>query len=758
MVKLTGTARNDAFALKATALASTQIRGGAGYDTLAISGTGDITISSSLTSLWRELESLDFSAYAGNVNLTIPSTLLTSSASGAMDIITAASVVMVLAAPVGAATPVNLYGLGHVELSNMTNNMVAIQSQSVSVHGGSGADQITASTVGSILDGGAGNDTLIGNSGADRFVHMAGSGIDLFKSFNSGADMIALSSTNIDSFWNLKNLMADTASGVQVRFADSSGITIQGVTKAAFTADTFTIDGKTSPELGSTIIIKPGTSAAEVNAVIAAAADGTTVVFAKGTHTFTTAINVTRDHITLKGESETGTIFKFDLAAGIEGNFINVNGGAKSYAATVTDAVSAGSNTINVSQANTLKVGDAIYVYQPNTQDYLNANGWTNVTMAEAAGRPFREFVTHITAVDGSKVTVADALPYDFAATETRVFTTDLFSSLTLKDFTVTSAFAAGNPFTFTNTQVAYDGASAVSVTGTDGLHLSGLTVLNSPSTAIHLGASINANISNIHIDGSLNKGGEGNGYGIELSEAFNNHLSALEIFNMRHSVIFSAWSAETGNTVQVTSTNRDINFHGSPDVGNTVVVDHSVMDYDPLQDASSWSIVSKGGTNHAATNIFGSNHTTFSYAEGSNAVDTIYGTDGGDYLNGHGSNDVIFGGNGDDVIVGGLRRDSMTGGQGADTFILKMADDLDTIKDFTFGAGGDHLIFIGNTAVTSTANLVLTQVGSSLQIRYGANSTVILENHTAADVTAANFFFDPLGTKYNSEWMGLGG
>jgi Ca2+-binding RTX toxin-like protein len=748
MAKLTGTARNDIFALKSSALAFTQVRGGAGYDTLIVSGAGDLAISPSITSLWREVESLDFSHYSGTVNLTIPTSLLITSATGTLDIITAATAAMVLAAPIN-AIPVNLHGTGQIELSGSVANGVAIQSQYVTVHGGTNADRIAASKFGSVLDGGGGNDTLIGNSGADIFVHMAGSGTDTFRSFDPGADKIALASTSIDSFWNLKNLMTDTPTGVQIKFADASAITIQGVTKAQFTVDSIMIDGKTAPELGDTIIIKPGTSAADVNAVIAAAADGSTIVFANGTHTFTNTINISRDHITLKGESEAGTILKFNLPAGTEGNFISANGGAKSYATTLLDAASA---------VASLKVGDAIYLYQPNTQAYLTANGWNNVSMAEAASRPFREFVTHVTAVSGSKATLADALPYDFAATQTSVFTTFLLSSLTLKDFTVTSAFPAGNPFIFSNTQPAYDGASAISLTGTHGLHMSGLTVLNSPSTAIHLGTTIHATVSDIHIDGSLNKGGEGNGYGMELAESFNNHLSGLEIFNMRHSVIFSAWSAETGNNVQVTATNRDINFHGSPDFGNIIVVDHCVMTYDPVQDPSNWSIVSKGGTNHAATNIFGNNSVKFKYAEGSNAADTIYGTDSGAYLNGHGNSDLIFGGNGNDVMVGGLRRDSMTGGKGADTFILKMGDDLDTIKDFAFGANGDVLVVMGNAAVSSIANLVFTQVGTNLQIRYGTNSTVILENHVAADVNAANIIFDPLATQYNAEWMGLGG
>jgi serralysin len=130
-------------------------------------------------------------------------------------------------------------------------------------------------------------------------------------------------------------------------------------------------------------------------------------------------------------------------------------------------------------------------------------------------------------------------------------------------------------------------------------------------------------------------------------------------------------------------------------------------------------------------------------------------GTAGNDYLNGKGGADRINGGLGDDFIVGGLKRDVMTGGAGHDTFLLKMGDDLDKITDFTFGAGGDRLIFSGNSAVTSMANLKFTQTGADLYIKYGLNSTVILQNHTMADLQAGNFEFDASGQTYAAAWNG---
>jgi Ca2+-binding RTX toxin-like protein len=182
-------------------------------------------------------------------------------------------------------------------------------------------------------------------------------------------------------------------------------------------------------------------------------------------------------------------------------------------------------------------------------------------------------------------------------------------------------------------------------------------------------------------------------------------------------------------------------------------------LQYDPSQNTSGlndiWALVSHGGKNHPYTNIFSTNQVRFHFAVGASAADTINGTSANDYLNGGGGADKINGGLGDDYIVGGLKRDVLTGGTGHDTFLLKMGDDLDKITDFTFGVNGDTLIFAGNAAVTSMANLKFTQTGADLYIKYGVNSTVILQNHTQADLVASNFEFDPTGTHSSAAWNG---
>ena len=515
----------------------------------------------------------------------------------------------------------------------------------------------------------------------------------------------------------------------------------------------------TSNTPAQTVMISTTVTAAALNAMIASANPGTTFILENGVHEFNAPIVIARGDITLRGESEAGTQLRFSLPAGQEATNIQINGGAKTYISTAAADIAAGATSITMANAGNLKAGDSVYLYQPNTAEYLAANGWTNVTMADAASHPFREYIAEIDHVVGNQVFLKSSVPFAMDATETRVFEIDMLRNVSLSDFTVTNNLPQANPFNFINVLPAYDSKSAIQFTGTLGASLSHVSVLNAASNGVTVLSSTGFTGNDILVDGALNKGGEGNGYGILVSESFNNTFTGLDLTNGRHSFILSAWNAETGNTVQINNTNRDINFHGSPDRGNTITVDHAVLQYDPAQNTSGvnsvWALVSHGGRSQPFTDIYATNQVQFHFAVGATAADTIFGTAAGDYLNGGGGADKINGGGGNDFIVGGLKRDVLTGGAGSDTFLFRMGDDLDRITDFTFGAGGDTIIFAGNPVVTSMANLKFTQTGADLYVKYGVNSTVILQNHTIADVDASNFQFDPAGTNTFAAWNG---
>ena len=761
MPRLRGNRFDNDLYIHESNLYNTWINGRRGFDTLHIVGDDDISLEFSTTRRWKNLEEIDFSDYTGNITLTIDDYLLSRNGDGNLSVVSSNAATLTLSAEASVYGSVTISGNGNVNLADGINNVVQLGIGTGIVIGGTGEDTITANSLGSILNGGNGNDTLVGNFGADIFVHDAGSGQDTFVNFDVSSDVINLSGTGITSLYELQQIMEDGPAAVTINFTDGSSIVLPDISATDLGGNNFTANGNALAEYPETITFEPGISAQDLNDLIADVPAGTTIILAEGTHVFTGSILIDRSDITLRGESESGTVLEFNFPEGTGGNFIKTTGGEKTYVDTLNLSAEAGATSITTDLGHGLSIGDAIYLFQPNTQEYLDKNGWNNVDIEDADSRPFREFITTVESINNGIITFSDPLPYDFSAGETRIFSVELLDGISISNFSVTNNLGDINPYDFVNTQPDFEGSVAIDLTGTQNLNLSGVTIINAPSTGIGLTSTINANIDDINILGSHNLGGGGNGYGIELAEAFNNSLTGLDIFDVRHSVIFSAWNAETSNTIQINETNRDINFHGSPDNDNSVSVGIAILDYDESQDSTGdtqWALVSGGGASFAETNTFADNDVEFAYAEGGDRVDTIHGFDGGAYLNGHGSNDILFGGDGDDILVGGRRRDTMTGNEGSDTFIFNFGDDLDTITDFEFGSTGDLFVIMGNPDVDSFDDLTLTQSGDDVRVRYGSNSTVVLENTDLTEINADNFVFDPDSEVYLDLWNGING
>ncbi|MBZ0093975.1 MAG: retention module-containing protein [Sulfuricella sp.] len=108
-----------------------------------------------------------------------------------------------------------------------------------------------------------------------------------------------------------------------------------------------------------------------------------------------------------------------------------------------------------------------------------------------------------------------------------------------------------------------------------------------------------------------------------------------------------------------------------------------------------------------------------FTLAEGGSGGATVNGTDtysniqgvvggsGNDTLTGNSSANILIGDGGNDILSGRGGADTLTGGSGSDTFTFKAGDTgVDTITDFTVGAGGDVLDVsdvLSGTGVTSS-------------------------------------------------------
>ncbi len=396
MARLRGNRYDNDLFINATNLSNTWINGRRGYDTLHIEGDEDLTLDFSTTRRWKKLEEIDFSNYEGDISLTIDDYLLSRNGNGNLVIVssdTATLTIMAEASPYGTVT---ISGNGEVRLTDGIDNAVLIGSGSSTIIGGTGNDTITANTNGSTLNGGNGNDTLIGDVGSDIFVHDGNSGQDTFENFDITSDKIELFGTGVTSIYELQEIVEDGPNGTTINFSDGSSITLTGISATDLSADNFTSNGVAIPTYPGTILIESGMSASELNELIADVPAGTIIVLADGVHTFTEAIIIVRDDITLKGESETGTILEFDFPTGTGGSYIKTTGGQKTYVDTLNSAAEAGSNSIVTDEGHGLVVGDTIYIYQPNTQEYLEANGWSNVDFDDASSRPFREFITTI--------------------------------------------------------------------------------------------------------------------------------------------------------------------------------------------------------------------------------------------------------------------------------------------------------------------------------------------------------------------------
>lgn len=499
--------------------------------------------------------------------------------------------------------------------------------------------------------------------------------------------------------------------------------------------------------LTNTYTVSVGVTVEELNALIAEAPAGATIILCDGTHEFTGTLIIARDDIVIMGESEANTVLNFTFPDGTGGNAIEVTGGDKALVGLLSQGADTGTNTITMDDASGLSVGDFIYISQPNTEQYLLDNGWDNVSFDDADDRPFREFIVRVEAIDGNSVTLSSPLPYAFDPSVTTISTIDLLEDVVLKDFTVTSGIdGEPNYYDFVNTYPEFEDTVVLLVDGAYGIDLSGISILDAPSGAFEFCSTLDLIANDLYANGAHNLGGGGNGYGIELVETFGANITDVEIYNVRHALLFSSWNAETGNFIGITATNRDVNFHGSPDTGNVVIVGEGIMTYDPSQDTSGgngyWDIVGEGGSNHANTDFYEENSVVFSYAQGSDGSEIIYGSDDGAYIDANGSQDYVYGGAGDDVLIGGTSRDWLTGGAGSDIFGFAVGDAYDTISDFD--AQEDSILLFGGGHVAGFDDLLIWQDGDDTHVRYGSNSTIILSDFLATELTADSFIFDP--------------
>lgn len=134
----------------------------------------------------------------------------------------------------------------------------------------------------------------------------------------------------------------------------------------------------------------------------------------------------------------------------------------------------------------------------------------------------------------------------------------------------------------------------------------------------------------------------------------------------------------------------------------------------------------------------------------GRNGADEIHGAAGDDTIVGGGGRDELEGGTGDDRLLGGKGRDTLeggagndllSGGGGADVFEFERGEGFDRILDFSDGQDRialDEVSAADVNALISNAQ----QIGDSVVIYLGPDSSVTIENMQLRQLDAGDFLF----------------
>ena len=644
-------------------------------------------------------------------------------------------------------------GSGPVTLSNAAAQSVTLGgTANGSITGGSGQDTLVGAAANDTLNGGAGDDRLVASGGADRLTGGAGSDIFAIGEDAAGTVITDLAIGNrlevIDlSALNNLNGMDDLTitqgnGGARVR-ADGLDVTVKGVAAGDLGAENFRFEGQS----GTVFAIDASISMDDFQQLLDDAPAGAVIRMAAGIYNVTEGLLINRSDITLQGAGQGETILRTAIPASEAASTLAVRpeGIARQIGSIAEDAA-AGSKTVTLEAGHGLKVGDIFYIAQRNDADWLaqtGNTGWDEPQSTPATeGRYYlREQHSRIVSIEGNTVTLAEPLAYSFEGGVARAAESTFLSGVHLSGFSIDGTFGKPDPFFFDNALPGWNSIPALELDGVTQSSLSDITITNAASHAFSFQRSYEVTGDNLTAIGAMNKDAS-NGYHFYLQESFANTFTDLYSEGARHSVLTSASSAEHYNVVHVRFTDRDINFHGSPDADNTIVVDRQVQNY-PAGSTPQWSAVHPGVFPEHPKSTIEDNDVTFKFARTGDRADRVVAhSSGGDIATGKGS-DRIIGGAGRDTIDGGIANDTMQGGGGQDRFIRRLNEGDDLITDFQTGAGGDVVVIRG-TAYETFGQLKLERVGNDTVLDFGPAGQITFRNTKPGDFRPENFVLAP--------------
>lgn len=424
------------------------------------------------------------------------------------------------------------------------------------------------------------------------------------------------------------------------------------------------------------ITIAAGSSAATIQAVINAAAPGAHIVLQQGTYTFNKTVVINTDGITLEGQGNVTIIAAKSLAGAPA-----LQVGSTLFSETETNAMKLtasaqeGASSLRVANGAALRVGDVLWIERPNDTALFKAIGDTEWQQ----DKPLRTAMVIVTAVNGNTVSLDRPLPFDFDAKSTTVAVADTVEDVTLRNLTFQGSYGTADPGNFNNINKAEDGGMMVLVNSSVRTVVEHVDIVNPGSNGLVLGRSIDAVVDDVTVTGAQNKGDGGNGYGFWIRDVYDSVFTHLQAVDTRHAVLFASYTSAANNTVEVDFTNRDINFHGGLDHGNTVIVHNSVRTAIEQAYMASVSFFNPG-TSYGAPTDPDANVIKFENVVATVRTDAVVAVDTGAHISTLSGNDSVAGGAGNDwidlgsgaeLVVASAGDDTIIGGQGVDRLVM---------------------------------------------------------------------------------------
>lgn len=844
--------------------------GGGGIDTLRIFGDSRLLGDGNLPALNR-VEVIDMTNATGSHSVTLTDADAQQSDTGTITLKFGATPIDLNVGHTANAGQVIVEGAGPINLSSGTQNQkvtsgaagatINAGNDDTIIIGGSGDDAFTGDMGDDFLEGnggddtisgGAGDDTISGGTGADtldggggRDLLTSGAGVNQLTG-GTETDSIVISANaegtiltdyeadnyaeriDVTEMAGLNDIsdLTIVAEGSHARVTGTGlDLLIQNTDPADLDATDFILNGQ-DPLIFN---VAAGATTAQLQQLFSDAPAGAVINLAAGTYTITETLRIDRGDITVRGAGENQTIFRTEISDANAGQTIlvqpedvmhrhgslgvEVTEGSNQVQLPVFDlaALQAVDSTIDYTP---FEVGDLVFLFQPNDAQYLTDSGntaWNEpvpTDPVDAENYYLREFRSRIVAIDENGVaTLAEAAPYTFEAGTTNVGKSPFLSDVVLSDFSIEGSWGTPDHYLFENTMADWASIAALELDGVRDSHIENITITNPAAHGFKWQRAHETTADNLTAFGAHNKAGS-SGYHFLLHESFANDFDNLSSTYARHAVLFNAFNAEHFNDIHVEFTNRDINFHGSADDENTIVVDRMEQDY-PDGVLPQWRAVHPGNPGeHPESDIEG-NDVTFKYAEtgeradkitahvdgarawlnlgsdefigqdgddeaygqgdndtlrgnggndtlsGNEGRDSLTGGDGNDIMRGGSGEDTLRGGDGEDTLIGGGDVDTLVGGSGRDTFIRSAADGTDFITDFEAGGGGDTFVITGS-AYTKFSQLQFVQNGADVELLFGPAGMTVFENILIADLASGNFAFD--GVKVSGQNVTLDG